>query len=62
MLVFVHCKDNCLNKVLNNQRELYRDDKKLHGRGIMMAQNIFDSVKYNKTGNSVTLTKNFTKQ
>jgi len=38
------------------------DDKKLHGRGIMMAQNIFDSVKYNKSGNSVTLTKNFTKQ
>ena len=37
------------------------DDKKLHGRGIMMAQNIFDSVKYNKSGNSVTLIKYFSK-
>ena len=38
------------------------DDKKLHGRGIMMAENIFDSVKYNKAGNSVTLMKHFQKK
>lgn len=30
-----------------------------HGRGISMARNIFDSVKYNKKGNRVTLIKNF---
>ncbi len=28
-----------------------------HGRGISMTKNIFDSIEYNETGNSVTLTK-----
>ena len=30
-----------------------------HGRGILMAKNIFDTIKYNKSGNSVTLVKKF---
>lgn len=33
-----------------------------HGRGISMARNIFNSVKYNKKGNRVTLVKKFRPQ
>ncbi|MCP4133707.1 MAG: ATP-binding protein, partial [bacterium] len=30
-----------------------------HGRGIIMAKNIFDAITYNKKGNQVTLEKKF---
>jgi PAS domain S-box-containing protein len=30
-----------------------------HGRGILMAKNVFDSIEYNKKGNQVLLIKNF---
>jgi len=37
------------------------EDIKAHGRGMMMALSVFDKVSYNKTGNSVTLLKEFHK-
>ena len=37
------------------------EDMLAHGRGLRMAFNIFDEVKFNKKGNQVLLVKHFTK-
>ncbi len=34
-------------------------EMRAHGRGILMAKNVFDSIKFNKRGNRVLLIKNF---
>jgi PAS domain-containing protein len=50
-----------------NVKEVYRKAKgnlrtiPAHGRGIIMAQSVFDKVIYNKSGNQVTLIKEFNK-
>ncbi|HPJ38557.1 MAG TPA: ATP-binding protein [Spirochaetota bacterium] len=38
------------------------EEMEAHGRGITMAKNIFDTVKYNKKGNQVLLVKNFSRE
>ena len=45
--------------IIKEYRNL-KDTSKLHGRGIMITSLYFESVRYNKKGNKVTLTKSIT--
>jgi two-component system, sensor histidine kinase LadS len=47
--------------LVNNSRDANRQ-MLAHGRGISMAKNIFDSVRYNKKGNRVKLIKKISKK
>jgi len=49
-----------VNKSLSKLKDS-SDNPSFHGRGILMAKNIFDKISYNKTGNRVTLVKEFNK-
>lgn len=44
-------------KILKNKASDINNKMLAHGRGIMMAKNIFDSVDFNQTGNEVTVLK-----
>ena len=41
----------------SGEKERLHDMTSTHGRGIALARSLFDAVRYNETGNSVTLVK-----
>jgi anti-sigma regulatory factor (Ser/Thr protein kinase) len=45
-------------KILNRVNEA-NEEMLSHGRGILMASNVFDEIKFNKKGNQVVLIKNY---
>ncbi len=45
--------------ILNADMNSLNEKQILHGRGILMAKNIFDEITYNKKGNQVMLVKKF---
>lgn len=49
-------------KVMGNNSRGANRRMLAHGRGISMAKNIFDSIRYNKKGNQVTLVKKIKKE
>jgi two-component system, sensor histidine kinase LadS len=49
-------------KIVGNRSRNANRQMLAHGRGISMAKNIFDSVRFNKKGNQVKLAKKFQKK
>ncbi|MCP4132505.1 MAG: hypothetical protein GY754_16145 [bacterium] len=46
-------------KILESDAEELNENMMAHGRGIMMAQDLFDEIQYNRKGNQVLLVKYF---